>query len=321
MGLLCLLQNDQEGAAKYFSAAANLDSRSYFAHYYAARAAFMGREGAGLQEAETHLRRAIEINPQFAPAYDSLATLLMMNDKGNQEALNLALKASALEPGVLGHKLNTVRILLAMNRIDEAAAMAEKAVSAAKTESDHSAAEATLLVVQRYQAQVAEQNKRLEEEAANQKEWEELRRRGDEERARAQEARENRQRAEREAALQQQAKITAPENAPAKVPARSPAKTSAGVPARQVFKMDGKVLNVACSAPYVMNLTIVANGRQYRFHSGNFYKVQFWTLGENSAKSNFQPCTELKNVSVQLEYLEAPGKEYRGDIVSISVRR
>jgi hypothetical protein len=184
-------------------------------------------------------------------------------------------------------------------------------MASAKSESDRAAAEASLLSAKRYQTMVVEQKKRAEEEAQQQKEWEELRRRGDEERAKAQEERE-RQRAEKAAAGEQAAKVA--------VPASAPAGASVSVPVNRVIQMEGQVLSVNCTPPYVMELILTAGGKQYKFRSNNFYKVQFWALGI-SGKNSFQPCTELKGHLVQVGFSEAPGKGYRGDLVSISVKR
>jgi len=197
---------------------------------------------------------------------------------------------------------------MAMGRVDEAVKLAEKVLASAKSESDRAAAESSLLSAKRYQAMLLEQKQRAEEEAALLKEWEELRRREDAERAKVREESE-RLIAEREAAAAQSVKTVTPTSAPPNTPAKIIVK-----------KLEGIVFNVGCSSPYVLELILNAAGKQYKFRSQNFYKVQFWALGYSKRK-NFQPCTDLKGLSVQLEYSEALGKDYRGDILSISVKK
>ena len=65
MGILYTRLQNQEQAEKYFAAAAELDSRSFLANYYAAHAAF-GRGNSAL--VENYLRKALAINPDFVPA-------------------------------------------------------------------------------------------------------------------------------------------------------------------------------------------------------------------------------------------------------------
>jgi tetratricopeptide (TPR) repeat protein len=305
LGHLCLRQNNLEGAAKYFAAAAELDSKNYVANYFAARLSYSSNKGAGRTQAESYLRRAIEINPQAAPAYSLLAQVISESNPKNLETLTLALKAAKLEPGVIEHKLNVVHVLINLGRIDEAAALAEKVKSYAKSEDDRSLADSALSSIKRYQDQLLEAQRRSEEEAARLKEWQNLRQRAEEESAKAR--KESETRVAEKATTEPSVKPTTPEI--------TPPKTSA----KRTMGINGTVISVSCTAPAIMELVLNAGGKSHKFRASNFYRVQFWALGTNESK-NFQPCSELQGRAVQLEYSPAAGKDYKGEITAISVK-
>ena len=322
LGNLCLRQNNQEGALKYFSAAAELDSKSYLAHYYAARAGMSINGNMEQRQAESHLRRAIEINPQAAPAYDLLAKVLSDNNPKNPEALALALQAAKLEPGVITHKLNIVYLLMKMGRVDEAIALAEKIQASARSENDRSLAYSAISSARQYQAQLLEAERRSEEAAARLKEWEELRRRSEEEMARTGEEAEKARVEEAEIARVEEAERKRLEKA-AEESAAKPAnpKTAAPkTPARRTMDLNGTVVSVSCTTPAIMEIVLNAGGKSLRFRSANFYRVQFWALGTDEIR-NFRPCSDLRGRVIQLQYSPASGKDYQGEIVAISVQQ
>lgn len=322
LGNLCLRQNNQEGALKYFSAAAELDSRSYLAHYYAARAGMSINGNMGQRQAESHLRRAIEINPQAAPAYDLLAKILSDDNPKNPEALTLALQAAKLEPGVIAHKLNIVYLLINMGRVDEAIALADKVKASARSENDRSLADSAVSSARRYQEYLLEAKRRSEEEAARLKEWEELRRRSEEEMARTGEEAEKARVEEAEKARVEEAERkrlgkTAEESA---AKPANPKTAAPKTPARRAMDLNGTVVSVSCTAPAIMEIVLNAGGKSLRFRSANFYRVQFWALGTDEIR-NFRPCSDLRGRAIQLQYSPASGKDYQGEIVAISVQQ
>jgi predicted Zn-dependent protease len=69
---------------------------------------------------ETDLRQSITTNPDFAPAYDMLATFLAVNNKDLPEALAFAEKARAMEPGTSEYQFSVARVLAQMRRYKEA---------------------------------------------------------------------------------------------------------------------------------------------------------------------------------------------------------
>jgi len=150
MGTLYLKLRDREKSQKYFSVAADLDSESYLAQFFAAQMAYEKKGDYGA--AEKYLRKAIDINPQFAPAFRMLSQTLMMQKEQEtiSEALELALKASRLEPSDLNHNINVGRILVAMERFVDAHSLGHRILASALTEDEREKAESFLSIVDQH---------------------------------------------------------------------------------------------------------------------------------------------------------------------------
>jgi tetratricopeptide (TPR) repeat protein len=79
LGLQYLRAGAVEESQKYFLAAADLDSKSYLAQYYAAQSAYESKQD--YKAAENYLRKAIAVNPQFAHAFSMLSYVLLAQNK------------------------------------------------------------------------------------------------------------------------------------------------------------------------------------------------------------------------------------------------
>src|SRR5580698_383649 len=69
---------------------------------------------------EADLRAAIAVSPEFAPPYGVLAVYLSNQGQNFPEALQLAQKAQALEPGSTIYQIDLAQVLARMNRYKEA---------------------------------------------------------------------------------------------------------------------------------------------------------------------------------------------------------
>jgi tetratricopeptide (TPR) repeat protein len=147
MGHLQMRLGDRKQAEKFYSAAADLDSDSYLAQFYSAQSKLQRGNYEDLSAAETQLRKAIAINPRFAPSYRQLSYALTRQSKF-PEALDMAEKAALLEPGVLSHSLNVANLMMAMGKIDEAYARAQQILARARTEGDRRQAELLMNQIQ-----------------------------------------------------------------------------------------------------------------------------------------------------------------------------
>ena len=123
-----------EEATKWYGQAVGLNSQSYLANYYYAANLAKGRpDDNSAAKAESCLRAAIKIAPDFAPAYSMLAWLMASRHENLEEAHMLALTATTLEPGSVSYRLNTATVLEFMGRGDDAVRVAKAASDMAKT--------------------------------------------------------------------------------------------------------------------------------------------------------------------------------------------
>ncbi len=118
---------------------------SFYAHYlwaYLERSANPGPEA--LERAEAALKTAIELNPNFADAYAELSWVMSKRKANIETTLPLARRAVSLEPSEANHRLNAGWLLLAANRLAEAATEAQQALALADDERDRGRAQELL---------------------------------------------------------------------------------------------------------------------------------------------------------------------------------
>lgn len=133
MGFYHYRKQQYEPAREWFSKATSVDSESFLCHYYLAQLLITG-DGADDDHAKESLRRAIELNPKFAPAYADLGRLYAATGVRLESAYGLAVRATELEPDNAWYWINVGRILLRMEKPAEARAAAERASSVARSE-------------------------------------------------------------------------------------------------------------------------------------------------------------------------------------------
>jgi tetratricopeptide (TPR) repeat protein len=292
MGSLYMTLNSEEQAQKYFAAAADLDSKSYLAQFFAAQLAC--ERNMDYEAAERYLRRALAINSQFAPAYGLLSYVLMMQGGKLPEALELAMQAVQLEPAKLSHRVNACRILIEMERYDEACRLAERILALAQTEAERQQAESLLFVAKGRQRASLEANRRTEVLPEREMMTEETRHSA---------GGFNRKRQTETTASMQPADRSASEN------------RTGGT-----GKLKGLVRSVKCEYPAIMDVVLESDGNEYTLRAENYYHVQYRAVGV-PAKTQFQPCKELEGKLVEIEFLSVPREEFSGFIKTVAIRK
>lgn len=284
MGFLLFRQGDRAGAEKWFATAAELDSQNALAHYYHALA--MAREGEEIgdfEATEKHLRRAIELNPDFAPAYSMLALAYATQDTRLEEALRLARHAVDLEPGALEHQLRVGSVLLRMERVDEAQRVAQRASAAAKTEEDRAAAADFLEHTRTFQEFLARKKKYEAQVAAEQKSLDARR-------------------------LQRSAPSA---NQPQ--PATPPGGLNAAI--------EGAIISAVCSDSSALDLTLENAAGTTRLHADNFVTIEYYGADWQPPK-DFQPCKHLLGLHVRIIFrIVSLDKPFAGEILAIEVKK
>lgn len=154
LAYLALQQNNAAEAEKWSAQALALNPESYRANYYYAWSLL--RQGtadpAKAAKAEQSLRAVIKYNPDFVPAYDSLAYVLVF--EGGKEKLDeaymMTLQAVTREPGNMQYRLRAVEVLERQHRADDAVRVATLAVSMAKTPQEQQTASEALASAQQF---------------------------------------------------------------------------------------------------------------------------------------------------------------------------
>ncbi len=301
MGFLLYRQGDRAGAEKWFANAAELDSQNALAHYYHALA--MAREGEDIGDfdaTEKHLRRAIALNPEFAPAYSLLALAYASQDTRLDEALRLARHAVELEPGNLEFQLHVCSVLLRIaampgasaDRVDAARHIAQRVSAAAKNEEERAAAAEFLDHIQKFQQFLAQKNKYETRLAAEQKSLEEHR-------------------------LQ---RVAPAANPPAPAPqGAAPTAATAGDDVNAVI--EGAIAATVCSEPSALDLTVENAAGKTNLHSNNFTGIEYFGA-EWQPPKDFHPCKHLAGLRVKIIYRVAPAdKPFVGEILAIEVKK
>ncbi len=280
LGHLYLRLKEEEKAGRHFTLAAELDPKNCLAHYLAAAVAMPEDSEYASAKAEKHLRKAISINPQFAPAFRSLSQLLARKRMFLEEALDCAKKAAALEPGRLAHRLNIASVLAAMEKTDEAEDLGRRILAAARDPNDRLQAESFLNRIEETKTRDARYQRMKQQQEKETKE--------DEERFKLFQEGEKKRQA-----------LSRIEIGPA-------------------AKLAGIVQSVRCDFPAVMDVVLEAGGLKHRLHSENYYEVKYGAVGEGG-EAKFEPCQDLEGKEVQVEYTTVSGQEFTGFIRSIVI--
>lgn len=153
MGLTELFLGHHSEAFESFSQAVALDPKNALTRYFRAYLTF-GEKGVGLgdKQVEDDLRRAIALDPNFAPPYALLADYLAASDDQLPQALSLAQKGASLEPGSATYMLALARVLARMQKFDQAQAAAQRASATALQPAERAAAENFLAYLQQAKA-------------------------------------------------------------------------------------------------------------------------------------------------------------------------
>jgi len=81
----------------------------------------------------------------------------------------------------------------------------------------------------------------------------------------------------------------------------------------------GTLQNVHCDGPGI-ELTVAAKGKTMALHRGNYYKIEFTTLGF-TPKGDLSPCRDLEGVSAKVEYVESSAMPPTAYVVAIELHK
>ncbi len=139
--LLLGAEHKDTEALDLFTRAAKGGSSNFYVYYR--RGSLLWRPGSPKEtviEAAAAYTEAVRLNPDFAWAQTSLARALAEVDPG-ERAIEAARRSTALDPGVVAHRLALAQALFSAGRRDEARQEAERSLALATTAEDRADAQ------------------------------------------------------------------------------------------------------------------------------------------------------------------------------------
>src|ERR1700691_5319908 len=249
------------------------------------RAYLDSRQGGSVgndEQMEADLRAAIAISPEFAPPYGVLAVYLSNQGQNFPEALQLAEKAQALEPGSTIYQIDLAQVLARMNRYKEARNIALHARANAANPVERAEAEhflAFLDQVSRYAS-------------------------GDSEAAEAAAVTESTGTA---------ANTSSHTNSPAQAPDAAAARTAGGAAALR--EATGTVTKLSCMNGLKFELDTGAGTLTLHAKPGAQYQIKLATRPSGP----FNPCTAIQGQRVKVEYQPVGSNGKMGELESLTV--
>jgi tetratricopeptide (TPR) repeat protein len=123
-----LFNGQREPALESVTKAIELDPKNGFTHYLRA---YLSVNGGGNMpndsQIEADLRQSVSLSPDLAAPYGLLSWYFAARGENLPEALTLAQKANALEPGNISYELDIAQVLVRMRRYNDAQALAVRA--------------------------------------------------------------------------------------------------------------------------------------------------------------------------------------------------
>jgi tetratricopeptide (TPR) repeat protein len=285
MGFLAFHEGQMEEARKWYAQAVQLDSQSYLAHYYFAVMSMQHTSDTTEDaQVESSLRAAIKLNPQFAPAFDSLTMFLGMRHRDLEEARMMGLTAISLDPGNVQYRVNLSQVWMEMGKPDNAIRVLQDAAKLAKT---------------------PEEIQQVDNVMSNARIY-----------ASAQEQTEKMRRAMAEADA---AGSPAAVEASASTQGPTLSHRVAFVAKGPHHFLQGTLKNVHCDTAQ-LDLTVDSKGKTLPLHAENYFKIQFTAL-DFAPSATLNPCRDLEGRPAKVEYVESADQSATARVLAIELHR
>ncbi len=297
MGFLEFHQDHIAEAEKWFTQAVALNSRSYLAHYnYAVMTLGRKPDAAASAQVEKSLRSAIEINPQFAPAYDALAQLFVVRGQNLDEAHMLAARAISLDPGNFRFYLTAANVSLRMQDPANALRICQKAHKLAKSPQEVATVETLLESATRYQRYLDERKKAEEVVHAG-------------------------------GAAGGQTPSSGPGSVAGQevrhfriVETGPPVLRRREAPRGPRDMAEGVIRNVKCALPSGLEMDVQTSHQTFHLHSDNYFSVQYSALNFTPSET-LNPCHDLEGMKARAIFFDVPNTPDEGELISVELRK
>jgi tetratricopeptide (TPR) repeat protein len=281
MGYLAFRDGDKEAARKWYEKAVRFDSQSSQAHYYLAALSIGDRKSANDAEIEANLRTAIRLSPNFAPAYDQLANLLVLQRGNLETAFVMSAHAVKLDPRNLAYRFDEANVFAAMGQYLDGALFLRSSVHAIDNADDlarllQRAKELDSLQTMSEQASVTTTTS---------------------------------------AATSADTHRTEEAIDPGAGP-KHPAEQPNGP---KHFAI-GVIRGVQCSYPAVIEFHVETAKKPVSLYTNNYFKIDFTALGF-TPKSDLNPCKDIEGMKVRVQYAESSDKSVDGQVIAVELRK
>jgi tetratricopeptide (TPR) repeat protein len=298
MGFLKFRAGDIPSAKKWFGEAVQLNSDSFLASYYFAAMSLQMNDTDHDDSIESSLRTSIKLNPDFAPAYDTLARFYAIRHQRLDEAHMLNAEAVQRDPANLAYRINTANVLMEEQQFENAKNVLKLALTVAKTPDQIKMVQDRIQQIDKYQADL--------------------------ERAKTQNS----------TTVTQTFTTTQSGSSPSdasrvmvfsKVNGKVMGKLeeAPNYPADATgphHTVQGILKNIRCSYPNVLALDLDQSGKTITLYSNNYYKIVFTTANYDTNDA-IKPCTEIEDMKAKIAYAEVSSKNAAGQILSIELSK
>jgi tetratricopeptide (TPR) repeat protein len=275
MGFLAQRDGKTNDAKKWYGEAVDLDSQSFQAQYYFGAISLM--QGDTSQATEASLRKAIKLNPRFAPAYDALAVLYARRHDNLDDAHILSITAVELEPQTTQYRMDAAYVLTQMNRYDDALRVLELAKEVAKTPLEANVVQTRIAQLRQYQ--------------------------------------QNMDRANQHNGQVQTTVIANGHPIPLRNEDAGP-KHPSEKPHGPMLTAEGTIQGVTCSDPVVIEMKIVGAKGTVDLYNNNYYDIDFSALNF-TPQGDLHPCKDIEGLKGKVQYFATADKTVDGQIVSV----
>lgn len=235
------------------------------------------------EEAKKCLEKAIQLNPQFAPAFQGLSQAYARFPELQKEAVNAAIRAVQLDPGQHVYAINLTYLLMNSGRYAEARTMAQRIMAAARSSGERKVANNLLTNIQQAETWAA---KKQSLEAASH--------------------------ADGDAPAPNSVVIARPDGAsqPQDTPEPSIQLRHRGLAA------DGAISAADCPSKSEVFLNVTLGKGPVTFHAADIGKVSR-TWADGTTEPSMDSCAQWKGRRVKVWFTPTPGKDYAGEITAL----
>jgi tetratricopeptide (TPR) repeat protein len=281
MGMLALRDHDETEALKWYADAVKLDSKSCLAQYYFAEISMLHGGSSDDAAIESSLRKAIELNPSFAPAYNQLAMFYGTRRLHLDEAQKLIVKAVNLDPSQLAYRMNAASVLATAGDYAGAQKVLSACLKLARNPSEVATVQGRIEQMQQIRDSMAE-NARMQTVVT----------------------------AQSESAAPRAVEVV--KEAAPKHPTEPPTGTK--------HFAEGTMRGVNCSYPSVLEFKVEGAKNTVSVYTNNYFKLELTALGFTPA-GDMNPCSDFEGKKARVQYAESSDKTVDGQVIAVELRK